>query len=223
MAEHRFEELFGPYLLGALTVEEERGLERHLEECSACRSELNRLRQTHDHLSELAVAEPPPELKVRVLAQVRGGPRSRSGRGWFWGSVAAALLAVAVLGMGLLQVLTSGSSTGVPLTATALAPGAGGEVRIEQVGQNFRVDLEVWGMPELENGEYYEMWYYAEEGGGRISCGTFRVGPEDRMTVGLSAPATAGSYSEIEITREPDDGNPRASGETVLEGRLRSV
>ncbi len=222
MAEDRFEKLLGPYLLGGLTVEEERGLERHLEECPACRSELTRLRQTHDHLRKLAASEPPPELKARVLTQVRSEPGSRPGGGWFWASVAAALLVVAVLGVGLLQVLTSGSSTGVPLTATDLAPEAGGEVRVEEVGQNFRVDLEVWGMPELEEDEYYEMWYYAEDGG-RISCGTFRVGPEGRIAVDLSAPATAGDYPEIEITREPDDGNPKASGVAVLEGRLRST
>lgn len=223
MAEDRFEEPFGSYLLGELTAEEERGLERHLEECPACRSEMNRLRQTHDYLLKLAASDPPPELKARVLVQVvRSEAPERPGRGWFWGSVAAALLVVAVLGMGLLQMLTSGSSTRVPLTATTLAPGAGGEAQIEEVGKNFRVDLEVWGMPELEEGEYYEMWYYAE-GGGRISCGTFRVGPEGRMTVDLSAPATAGDYPEIEITREPDDGNPKASGEGALEGELRST
>jgi hypothetical protein len=36
--------------------------------------------------------------------------------------------------------------------------------------------------------------------------------------VNLTAPATDRDYPEIEITREPDDGNPAASGEEVLEG-----
>jgi anti-sigma-K factor RskA len=223
VAEDRFEELLGPYLLGGLTLEEERELERHLEECSGCRNEMDRVRQTHSFLRQLAASEPPPELKARVLAQVRSESPARSGGGrWFWGSAAAALLVVAVVGIALLQVLTGGSSTGVPLTATALAREAGGEVQVEEAGRNFRVDLEVWGMPELKEGEYYEIWYYAEDGG-RISCGTFRVGPEGRTSVNLSAPATAGDYPEIEITREPDDGNPEVSGEEVLEGRLRST
>lgn len=223
MAEDRFEELLGPYLLSGLTVEEERELERHLEECSGCRNEMDRVRQTHRFLRQLAASGPPTELKARVLAQVRSETPARSGGvRWFWGSAAAALLVVAVVGIGLLQVLTGGSSTGVPLKATALARGAGGEVQVEEAGRNFRVDLEVWGMPELKEGEYYEMWYYAEDGG-RISCGTFRVGSEGRTSVNLSAPATAGDYPEIEITREPDDGNPEASGEEVLEGRLRST
>jgi hypothetical protein len=108
------------------------------------------------------------------------------------------------------------------LTATALAPEAGGEVRVEEISENFQVELEVWGMPKLKEDEYYEMWYYAEDGG-RISCGTFRVEPEGRTTVNLTAPASARVYPEIEITREPDDGDPSVSGEEVLEGKLRST
>ncbi len=222
MAKDRFEGLLSSYLLGELTVEEERELERHLEKCLECRRELDRARQTHDLLRHLAANEPPAELKGQLLAQVRGetpGPSRASG---FWVSAAAALLVVAALGVGLLQAIGGDSSSGVPLTATALAPEAGGEVRVEEVGENFQVELEVWGMPKLEEDEYYEMWYYAGDGR-RISCGTFRAGPEGRTTVNLTAPASARHYPEIEITREPDDGNPSASGEEVLEGKLRST
>ncbi len=223
MAEDRFEGLLGSYLLGELAVEEERELERHLEGCSECRRELDRVRQTHNLLRQLAANEPPAELKDQVLAQVRDEIPARSaGGGWFWASAVAALLVVAVLGVGLFTTITDDSSSGVPLTATVLAPEAGGEVRVEEAGENFRVELEVWGMPELEENEYYEMWYYAEDGG-RISCGTFRVGPEGRTTVNLTAPANARDYPEIEITREPDDGDPGSSGEEVLEGKLRST
>jgi hypothetical protein len=41
--------------------------------------------------------------------------------------------------------------------------------------------------------------------------------------VNLTAPASAKVYPEIEITREPDDGDPGSSGEEVLEGNLRST
>jgi anti-sigma-K factor RskA len=224
VAEDRFEEFLGPYLLGELTVEEERELELHLEGCPRCRGELERLRRAHALLQATADVVPPAELKDRVLAQVRGETPARSiGRWWFWVSAAAALLVVAVLGVGLLRAITDDSSSGVPLTATSLAPEAGGEVRVEEVGENFQVELEVWGMPKLREDEYYEMWYYAEEEGGRISCGTFRVGPEGRTTVTLSAPASAREYPEIEITREPDDGYPEPSDEVVLEGNFRST
>jgi anti-sigma-K factor RskA len=223
VAEDRFEELLGPYLLGELSIEGERELERHLEECTECRHQLDWVRQSHDLLRQLATNEPPTELKGRVLTQVRGEMPARSSGGWWlWASAAAALLVVAVLGVGILREITGDSSTGVPLTATALAPEAGGQARVEQEGENLQVELEVWKMPDLEEDEYYEMWYYAEDGD-RISCGTFRTGPKGRTTVNLAAPATARDYPEIEITREPDDGNPETSGEEVLEGKLRST
>ncbi len=221
MAEDRFEGLLVSYLLGELTVEEELELERHLEECPECRHELDRARQTHDRLRQLATYEPPTELEGKVLGQVRGEmPARYSGRWRLWVS-AAALVVVALLGIGILREITGDSPNAVPLTSTALAPEAGGQVRVEEEGENFQVDLEVWKMPDLEKDEYYEMWYYAEDGD-RISCGAFRTGPEGRTTVNLTAPATARDYPEIEITREPDDGNPEASGEEVLEGKLRS-
>jgi anti-sigma-K factor RskA len=223
VAEDRFEELLGPYLLGELSVEEERELESHLEECPDCQHELDRVRRTHDLLRQLATNEPPTELEDQVLAQVRGEMPARSSGGWWlWASAAAVLLVVAVLGVGILREITGDSSTRVSLTATALAPEAGGQVQVEEQGENFQVELEVWKMPDLEKDEYYEMWYYAEDGD-RISCGTFRTGPEGETTVNLAAPATARDYPEIEITREPDDGDPRTSGEEVLEGKLQST
>jgi anti-sigma-K factor RskA len=221
MSEDRFEELLGPYLLGELSVEEERELERHLEECSECRDELARARQTHDLLRELAVGGP-PELKDRVLAQARGESPARSRGGWRLWVPAAALLVVAVIGAGLLWVITEDSSDGIPLTATVLASEGGGELSGEMEGGNLQIELVVWDLPELRKHEYYELWY-AKEGDGRISCGTFRAQQGGQTTVNLTAPANAVSYPEIEVTREPDDGDPGSSGEKVLVGDLRSL
>jgi anti-sigma-K factor RskA len=222
MSEDRFEKLLGLYLLGELSVEEERELERHLEECSGCRGELVRARQTHDLLRELAAGGPPPELKDRVLAQVRGEIPARSRGGWRLWVPAAALLVIAVLGAGLLWTITKGSSEGIPLAATAPTSEGGGELSGELEEGNLRIELVVWGLPELQNDEYYELWY-AKEDGGRISCGTFRAQPEGQTTVNLTAPASAVSYPEIEVTRELDDGDPGSSGERVLVGDLRSL
>jgi anti-sigma-K factor RskA len=221
MSEERFQDLLGPYLLGELSIEEERELESHLEECPECQHELDQARQSHDLLRQLATYEPPTELEERMLAQVRGEMPARSSGGWRLWVSAAALVVVVVLGIGILRAILGDPPNAVPLTATALAPEAGGQVWVEEEGENFQVELEVWKMPELEEDEYYEMWYYAEDGD-RISCGAFRTGPEGRTTVNLTAPTTARDYPEIEITREPDDGNPEASGEEVLEGNLRS-
>jgi anti-sigma-K factor RskA len=222
MTEDRFEELLGPYLLGELSVEEEHELELHLEECSGCRGELARTRQTHDLLRGLAAGGPPPELKDRVLAQAGGETPVRSRGGWRPWVPAAALLVVAVLGAGLLWTVTRDASNGIPLTATVPASEGGGQISGEMEEGNLEIELVVWGLPELRKGEYYELWY-AKEDGGRISCGTFRAQQGEQTTVNLTAPANAVSYPEIEVTREPDDGDPGSSGEKVLIGDLRSL
>ena len=220
MSEHRIRELLGPYALGDLSVEEKRKLERHLEACPECQDELELLRQTHDLLKEVADGGPPPELKARVLARATSEAPSRPGSRWrLWIPVAAALLVVTVLGVGLFQAITGGSPAGVPLTATALAPEASGEVRGERAGENIQIELDVRGLPELGEDEYYEMWY-AREDGERISCGAFRTAPEGQTSVNFTTPINARYYPEIEVTREADDGDPQASGEKVLEGRL---
>ena len=219
MSEDRFAELLGPYVLGELAPEEERELERHVEECSSCWEELSVVLRIHNAL-RAAASGPPQDLRLRTLARAKGEGRTSSRlRLTVWVPTVAALLVAAVLGLGLLRSTIDRPSEGVPLTATALAPEAGGEVRGQVVGENLQVELRVWGMPKLRENEYYEMWYYAEDGS-RISCGTFRTGPEGRTTVTLSAPAGARSYPEIEVTREPDDGNPLANGDEVLRGSL---
>jgi anti-sigma-K factor RskA len=222
VTEDRFEELLGPYLLGDLSVEEEHELERHLEGCSGCRGELARARQTHGLLLELAAGGPPPALKDRVLARARGEIPARSRVGWRLWVPAAALLTIAVLGAGLLWAFTQESSEGIPLTATVAASHGGGEVSGEVDRGNLQIELVVWDLPELRKDEYYELWY-AKEDDGRISCGTFRAQPGGQTRVNLTAPVGATSYPKIEVTREPDDGNPDSSGEKVLVGDLRSL
>ena len=66
------------------------------------------------------------------------------------------------------------------------------------------------------------MWY-AKADGGRISCGTFTAQPDGSATVSMSAPVSSVAYPEIEITQEPDDGDPGSSGKVVLKGSLRDL
>jgi anti-sigma-K factor RskA len=221
VSEDRFETLLGPYVLGELTEGEERGLERHLEECPSCQNDLDGLRSA-DGMLRSAAAGPPPELKEWVLARARSerGHTTR-GRWRIWVPVAAALLVVTLLSFGAIRTLT-GPSDGLALAATSAAPQAGGELQGEQVGDNLKVELDAWGLPKPKKGGYYEMWY-AEADGGRISCGTFTVQPDGSATVSMSAPVSSVAYPEVEVTQEPDDGNPGSSGKVVLKGSLRDL
>ena len=221
MSEDRFQELLGPYVLGELTDAEKRELERHLETCSSCRYDLDEVRHAHGIL-QATVASPPPELKDWVLARARSEARHPPAVRWrIWLPAAAALLVVALVSFGIFRTLTE-PSAGLALSATSAAPQAGGELRGERIGDNLKVELDAWGLPDPGKGGHYEMWY-AEADGGRISCGTFSATPYGSATVSMSAPVSAVAYPEVEITQEPDDGDPASSGKVVLKGSLRDL
>jgi anti-sigma-K factor RskA len=60
------------YLLGSLEADEAAALESHLESCERCRDELRWLQPAIDVLPEtVAPLAPPPELRERLLADVR--------------------------------------------------------------------------------------------------------------------------------------------------------
>ena len=82
-------ELLSALLDRELTVDERAIAEQHLEECPACRAELDGLRDIRGALRDLPELEPPIPLSLR----------RRSSR--WWGSVAAAAAAAAVVVVGL--------------------------------------------------------------------------------------------------------------------------
>jgi anti-sigma-K factor RskA len=95
------------YALGALSGEERVALEKHLEECSACRQEIEELR---GDLAVLALSasgpEPPLHCRARLMAAIANEPRQTQvhvlkRRTWWsvleWGAAVAAVLAIVLL------------------------------------------------------------------------------------------------------------------------------
>ena len=62
--------LAGEYALGALSDEETRQFETHLETCPDCREEVAEMRDTAVQLSEAVATDPPPTLRESVLQQI---------------------------------------------------------------------------------------------------------------------------------------------------------
>ena len=180
------------------------------------------MRWAHQQLREMTAVSPPPELKGRVLSSTGPTHASGSQRRWKTWIPAAALVLAALLGGVLFLAISGGSGEVTPLASTDLAPGAAGEILLAEAGEeNVRVELQVQGLPELGEEEYYEL-RFAEDDDGHMSGGTFRAKPEGRTIIDLTAPANIRSYPEVGITRESDDGDPRPSGEKVLGGNLQS-
>ena len=101
-----------------------------------------------------------------------------------------------------------------------IRPGAGGEVSVEDAGQNMEVRLEAWGLPPCEDDRYYELWLVGGEE--RVSAGSFMVGPSGKVDVIMNAPEFAGSYPAVGVTYE-HDRDPRASDAKILSGELHSL
>jgi anti-sigma-K factor RskA len=92
------------YALDALDAGERLAIEKHLEECSACRAEMERLR---DDVALLAFSAsgptPPPRCRERLLDAIRNEPRHAPARprtrsGWLnalaWAAAAVAMIVV---------------------------------------------------------------------------------------------------------------------------------
>jgi anti-sigma-K factor RskA len=63
--------LTGAYALDALDDVERAGVERHLRDCPECATEVAEFHEVGSWLADGVALPPPPELKARVLAQVR--------------------------------------------------------------------------------------------------------------------------------------------------------
>src|SRR5215203_5001148 len=103
--------------------------------------------------------------------------------------------------------------------ATALAPRAGGELRVHEEDPNAQVGLEVWGLPRPGPNQYYELWFGEE--GGRVSAGTFTVDEGGQETLYMTVPEDASGYGQVGITLEEFPEEPRMSAANpVLTGEL---
>ena len=230
---------------GTCAPNEHLALEAHLAHCSACRAELESLREAVSYLSGVpAPLDPPSSLRARVLAiphtlpdEERTEPdpapalllprrdrRRRFGPGALAATAAvAAAVAALVTGLAFRQSQTSGFSAAqdLALRPTARAASASGSFLIGHPnGPNVPVELRVSRLAQPTHGGYYEVWL-GRKSGARLSLGKVVVSRSGSATVQLNMPSNATrEYEWVWVTRERDDGNPAPSHDTVLKQGL---
>jgi anti-sigma factor RsiW len=158
----RFEGSAAAYALGALEEHEVKPFEEHLAGCAQCREELAAMREAVGSLA-LAVpsASPPPALRERVMAGVRGeapaqptSSRRRLGApAWLRPGIAVGALAAAALAL-ILVLTTGGGSSTRTFAGVAYASGAGASVRVSSNGAQLRVSR----LPAPPAGRIYQVW-----------------------------------------------------------------
>lgn len=81
--------------------------------------------------------------------------------------------------------------------------------------ENYHLVLRTYNLPTTPDGYRYELWLSGDKG--TVSAGSFSVkGPEDRVFV-FTVSVSPWEYPDLEISLEPDDGDPDYTGTTVME------
>ncbi|MEV4054931.1 anti-sigma factor [Amycolatopsis sp. NPDC049688] len=205
--------LTGAYALDAVSDVDRAEFERHLGECDACRQEVAELRATGARLGLAAEVDPPPQLKLLVLADVartRQLPpklpvvrRLSRAKTWqlrvsLFGAAAAALVAV----------LFGVTRTPAPVDSVLSAPDASA---IQAVGEGHatlvvsrsrhQAVLLASDLPALDAGHVYQVWLIGT--GGARSAGLMSTEKSQRMLVADLPP----DVDRIGITVEPAGGS----------------
>jgi hypothetical protein len=231
------EPLLAAHVLGVLETPERDRVEAHLAICPQCQLAHRRLEALPALLdlaggTEAPIGSPPPLLEASVLAALppaRSRPRWRRRPGLGLrgtGRVRPRLLGTAVgVGLAALAVLALLLGTGAPATSglrvamspSGVQPVARAQAVLRPRPWGTEVDLRARLAP-TRGRQVYELWFVAP--GGRLSAGTFTVGPSGRATVTLAAGAHPGQYRSIGITLEPDGLIPARRGPNILYARL---
>jgi anti-sigma-K factor RskA len=200
---------------------------RLLAEDPTFRAEVDRLRATAGALATLdrIAWEPvsPPALRVPATAAAesrrglrRGARRPpRAIRPRLAAGLASALAAAALVA----ALVVAGGGDRPPSTTLALRalPGAAGSASLTISGS--AAQLRGHGLPPSGAHDYYEAWL-ADRRGRMVSMGTFRVGRDGRVDVHMPVAVDVRRYALVDVSLEPDDGDPGHSDTSVLRAKL---
>jgi hypothetical protein len=135
-------ELLPEHLLGTLAPEDDAAVRRHLRGCGGCRAELSLLGEGLATFSRAAhQADPPPELRDRVLAAVAEEqsearkPDAKLARSWRWLGLAAAItVAAGAVAWGTSQTIRANNRAETAAAYTRFLDALGGrEVRVAKL------------------------------------------------------------------------------------------
>ena len=240
---HDMHSLSGAYALDALEGGSERDrFSRHLSRCQSCASEVRGFREVATALAFAATAEPPPELRDRVVAaaartrqvppevKTQGGHarprRTRTWAPWLSGVVATASIVVAVL-FGFAQAhtrqeLNQAQAVNQAISLLLSSPQAtllshsttkGGVATVVLVADKHELAVITNGLPALPAGQVYQLWL---------------IGTKKIVSAGLLPPATAGRTPAVlasgvvkgdtlGLTVEPAPGSAQPTTTPILD------
>lgn len=134
----------------------------------------------------------------------------------------ASLLAVALLAIGVAVGLLVSGSGDERASEVALRPfdgrGTGGSASVRLVPRaGGDMTVRVTGLRPSGAGDFYELWLLGAKGR-LVSLGSFRMPASGTAEMTLPLPADPARYRFLDVSREPDDGDPGHSGISILRG-----
>jgi anti-sigma-K factor RskA len=218
------------FALDALEPGEERKIEAHTPGCARCTRELEALVPAVAVLGEsVEQLDPPPELRERVLAEVRADaarsaaeaettprrPRRRGWRGLLARPAVAVGLAIAIAAIGGYLIAGNNGSGGpegrtVPVVAQQ---GIGGTLA---VGEHSSM-LDLHGLGPLKGRQVYQVW--VARGQSLRPSSNFVPDPSGRAMTAVDGRLTAGT--KVMVTREPEPGRTTPTPPILLSATVQ--
>ncbi len=218
------------FALGALEPPEERAIEAHTPSCARCTRELEALVPAVGVLGEsVEQLEPPPELRERVLAEVRADvarsaaqqaptrrrPQRRGGRGLVMRPAIAVGVAIAIAAVGGYLIAGNGAGGGPQETTVPVVAqqGIGGTLAIGE--QSSMLDLH--GLTQLKGREVYQVW--VARGQSLRPSSNFIPDPRGRAMTAVDGQLDPGT--KVMVTREPHPGRTAPTPPILLSATVQ--
>jgi len=219
------------YLLGELSPDERAAFEAELARDAALRAEVERLAPVVTRLEGLEPAaweEPPPLPPLRVADEPAAAEAPWWRRRLALRPLPAAALAAVLLALGVAAGILLGGredegavSAGRVVTLGPVNAGDPGEGTATLAADGDRATVRLRGMPTSEPGQFYELWLLNSVDD-MVALGTFSVPASGAVDVTVPLPADAGRFGALDLSLEPDDGDPAHSTISVLRAPLKS-
>jgi hypothetical protein len=240
--DRRLEEV-AAYAIGALDPDRVDELKEHLSGCKRCQEELRWLSPAVQALPEAVGRQaPPPELKQRLMAEVRADAaaeerrargeerreraESRTGIGeWLrglniggltWKPLAGLAVVVLIVAGGIgFAVGNGGSSSGAH--TTKLEPGSNG-IAAKVVTEGDRGEIHLAGVEPLPQGRVLEAWV---ERDGVVEAVPALFAPDQAGNASTTIESMKG-VGTVMVTREPEGGTKKPTTKPIVEVPIES-
>jgi anti-sigma-K factor RskA len=220
--------LSGAYAVDALSEEEARLFDTHLEQCEVCRHEVRELQEAAARMGAAEALRPPPALKARILAAADQQPQlppkvtpitAAPSRRWRARVVAAAAAVVLVVGVGIgVFENQRGDQNVMASTVSQVFHAADARTKTVQTDHGKltvamsptlgRMAVETDALQPLGRRQVYQMW--AVHDGTATS-----VGVVDDPAAGKAMPIP-GRGTTVAITVEPAGGSEQPTSSPIV-------